>query len=359
MRASWRIELLGGLHARREDGLVAQFRSRKAASLLGRLAYRPDRCFTREELIAEFWPDDDLSTARHKLSVALSALRQALEPPGTVEGSVLSAGRHTVQLTTGAVEADVTLFRSALGQARQAAGPHERRAHLLAAVALYRGELLPGFYDSWILPEQQYISGVFIQAVHELVGLAEAEGDAPGAIEVALHAAGAEPLSEELACELLRLLLATARPAEALRFYQRLEERLACELDVKPSLAARKLAASARAAMLSHHPGPGQPEGSPEDTRIRCAAPDPPRGGFRRSPRSPAKSPCPPRRSVSTSSGRPGCGGGRPGISSPGMALVCCCRHARAAPVQLSASRSRSAKASSRSGVAGARPPPA
>ena len=86
----WHIQLLGGLRAQRSGEGPAppltRFRVQKAGALLAYLAYYIHRPQPREILIELFWPEDDLEVARHKLSVALSFLRQDLEPPGIPDG---------------------------------------------------------------------------------------------------------------------------------------------------------------------------------------------------------------------------------------------------------------------------------
>src|SRR4051812_29067287 len=117
MQARWRVELLGGVRAVGEGAVLHHFRTQKTGALLALLAYPPGRARSRDELIACFWPDDDLSSARHKLSVALHALRGQLEPDGVPEGSVLAADRFTVSLDPGAVRTDVQEFEEALREA--------------------------------------------------------------------------------------------------------------------------------------------------------------------------------------------------------------------------------------------------
>ncbi|MCC2668045.1 MAG: hypothetical protein K0Q72_516, partial [Armatimonadetes bacterium] len=66
----WRIELFGGVRVLRGGKETERCANQKAVALLGYLAYhrRPQQ---RDVLIELFWPDDDLSGARHKLSMAL------------------------------------------------------------------------------------------------------------------------------------------------------------------------------------------------------------------------------------------------------------------------------------------------
>ena len=47
---------------------------------------------------------------------------------------------------------------------------------LTAAAALYRGELLPGYFEEWIFTERVRLAEAALRAFHQLVGLLEARG---------------------------------------------------------------------------------------------------------------------------------------------------------------------------------------
>src|SRR5690349_9156539 len=119
MPTEWRIELFGGLRACGREQVVSRFRTEKTAALLAWLALRPGQPQPREVLLYLLWPDDDEPTARHKLSVALSSLRQQLEPPGVPYGAVVIADRLAVGLDAASIATDVTEFEAALASAER------------------------------------------------------------------------------------------------------------------------------------------------------------------------------------------------------------------------------------------------
>jgi len=137
------VRLLGGFEARRGDLLIKSFGSRSVAALLARLALYPQRSHAREELIELLWPGVSLEVGRNRLRQALFTLRQLLEPPGPMPAPVLMADRLGVSVVPGALECDVARFEKAV---------RERRVE--QAVALYAGELMPGYYDEWIDDER-------------------------------------------------------------------------------------------------------------------------------------------------------------------------------------------------------------
>jgi DNA-binding SARP family transcriptional activator len=153
MDVLWRIEMLGWLRATHGDRVVSRFRTRKTAALLGYLALYAHRSHPRDLLVELLWPESDPDAARTSLRVALASLRRQLEPAGVPPGAVLLADRATIQLNPAAIVTDVAQFEAARDAAARAGSETERLARLSEAVALYRGELLPGCYESWALPE--------------------------------------------------------------------------------------------------------------------------------------------------------------------------------------------------------------
>lgn len=145
----WRLRLLGGFTLERPGETITRLRTQKTVSLLAWLALHPNREHGREELIERFWPESDLEQGRASLRVALNALRKALEPPPTAPDTVLIATRTHVKIRPEALTTDVAAFEAAL-----------RRNDRATAEALYTGPLLPGYYDTWILEEQERLEAL-------------------------------------------------------------------------------------------------------------------------------------------------------------------------------------------------------
>jgi predicted ATPase/DNA-binding SARP family transcriptional activator len=226
MDVRWRIELLGGLRATQGDREITRFRSRKTGALLAYLAYHLARAHPRDVLVELLWPEADIDRARQSLSMALSSLRHQLEPPGVPKGAVLITDRATVRLNPAAVTTDVAEFETALRAAGSAASTLERLQHLFQAVELYRGYLLPGYYEEWLVPEQQALAELRFQAVRQVIDHLEQAGDLNQAIQYACRAVSADPLREEAHHELIRLYAATGQLDAARRQYRELERLL-------------------------------------------------------------------------------------------------------------------------------------
>jgi predicted ATPase len=193
--AVWQVQLLGGLQARRGDILLRKFGSRSVAALLARLALYPQRSHAREELIELLWPGVTLDVGRNRLRQALFTLRQWLEPPGPVPAPVLVADRLSVRVVSGAFDCDALRFERCVREGRHA-----------QALALYVGELLPGFYDEWIHDERLRLAALFERA-----------SAAPSADHTVLHVAAAAPGAAAVSVDLGRSTL----PVYLTRFFGR------------------------------------------------------------------------------------------------------------------------------------------
>jgi predicted ATPase/DNA-binding SARP family transcriptional activator len=237
----WQVELLGWLRVAQGDRLITRFQTRKTAALLAYLAYYRHRSHPRGELVELLWPECDPAAGSHRLCQALYSLRCQLEPPGMPAGVVILANRVTVQLNPAACVTDVAQFEAALHAAEGAANLGERVQRLAAAAELYRGELLPGFYEEWLFPERQRLAEAYLQALHEVVALLEQAGDLPRALPWARRAVAVDPLREESQYQLIRLLAAAGQREAARQQYAELERLLAQELGSLPSPEIRAL----------------------------------------------------------------------------------------------------------------------
>jgi len=242
MDLQWRIELFGGLRAIKGDRVVSRFLTRKTGSLLAYLAYHSRQRHPREVLIELLWAECALEAGRQSLSMALSSLRHELEPAGVVPGTVISADRMLVGLNPHAVTTDVMEFETALQSAAQTGDAARQVEWLSRALDLYQGELLRGYYEPWILSEQERLEEMHFQAAHQLLRHLEHRGEIQRAIHYARRAVMADPLREETHCALMRLLAADGQPLLALRHYRELRRLLKQELDTTPSAATVSLA---------------------------------------------------------------------------------------------------------------------
>ena len=239
----WRIELLGSIRARRGRTLISEFRTRRAAILLARLALnaRPHR---REELIAMLWPGASDAAGRQNLSQSLSELRRRLEAPHECE--FVFATREMVWLDREHLHTDVGEFEGALADARAATGS-ERFRQLQRAVDIAQAPLLPGVEHDWAVASRERLSAECDAALGELVEHYEATGDLASAFEAAWRRVRIDPLDERAHREFALLFARSGRPAAALQHLVDLEAMLESRLGTEPGPETRALLESLRA----------------------------------------------------------------------------------------------------------------
>jgi DNA-binding SARP family transcriptional activator len=226
------IEMFGWLRVVQADRVIARFRTRKAGALLAYVAYYGHRSHPREQLIELLWPESAPRAGSTRLRTELVSLRHQLEPPGVPHGAVLLADRNAVQLNPEAVTTDVAAFEAGLRAAERTASASERAQQLMAVAELYRGELLPGYFEEWILPERQRLAEAFLQALHTLIAVLEELGDRRRALQWARRAVAADPLSPESHQDLIRLLIAAGQFEAARSQFEQGQQLLEQELGV-------------------------------------------------------------------------------------------------------------------------------
>src|SRR6266700_3412611 len=235
-----RIRLLGDFSLIYSDQQVTSLNTTRLRSLLAYLVLHREVPQQRQHLAFLFWPDTTEAQARNNLRQLLHQLRQAFP---AVE-HFLSADAHMLYWhPVTPFHLDVAAFEQALTLADAATRQHDQhalQAALEQADSLYRGELLPGCYDEWILPERERLRQHHLQALEHLLRLFEGQGDHVTAIRYAQRLLGLDPLSEDLYRRLMRLFALNNDRASALHVYHTCVTTLQREMGVDPDVATRQ-----------------------------------------------------------------------------------------------------------------------
>lgn len=241
-----RIELFGGLRLTAGGEVPTEISGQQTGALLAHLALNLHRNCARDEILARIWPEEKEEDSRPRLRQSTYSLRKLLEEPPFNCSGCLIANRTSLRLNDELITTDVDAFESALGEAAKSTDAATRLSHLARAVELYRGPLLPGFYQDYFVSEQNRLSELYLSALHALILAYEQAGELDSAIDHARRAIALDPLMEETHCCLMRLYAAKGQPSAVLRQYQDLEKVLREELNEKPSSSARELMESLR-----------------------------------------------------------------------------------------------------------------
>ena len=225
----WRIELLGMLRASRGARSIERFSTHKTAALLARLAFYVGRAHPREELVEWLWPDD-YSLGAQSLRQSLVTLRRLLEPADTPHGGVVIATRASVHLNGKVIQTDVAEFDSIVKSTAAQIDSDLKAALVSRAVGLYRGELLPGFYDDWVIAQRGRLSSAYAAAIRQLVDWHLATGDYDVASEHAHRWLACDPVDEYACLAAMQAEAALGRFATALRLYNEYRDLLFIQL---------------------------------------------------------------------------------------------------------------------------------
>jgi DNA-binding SARP family transcriptional activator/tRNA A-37 threonylcarbamoyl transferase component Bud32 len=147
----------------RLDGQPADLSSQPAQTLLAYLLLNTGVAVRREQLAGLLWPDSLDSSARKNLRNAIWLVRKAIGDQYVV------ADKTTVAFdTTAPYELDVAIL--------QEQPPDDDQTALIRAVSVYRGDLLPGYYEDWVQLERERLRGVFERRIQRLLDYLTDEG---------------------------------------------------------------------------------------------------------------------------------------------------------------------------------------
>lgn len=230
----WHLSLLGAwrLHCGTAAVTVAT-REQRLLACVGLLG-----CRHRSFLAGLLWPKSSETQAAGNLRTTVWCISHSFP-------HLLHAGADTLQLEE-SVRVDVAALQHHVARLHAHPGaqvPDDYLAHLSKA------ELLPGWYDDWVIFEQERLRQMRLSAL-ELMAQQYLAADEPGrAVIAAISAVSIEPLRESAQLLLVQAHLAAGNRAAAVRAYTMFAGRLESELGVRPSEQLSDLVAAFRPTM--------------------------------------------------------------------------------------------------------------
>ena len=205
---------------------------------------RPYGHHSRDTILSLFWPELDAAHASHALRQAVYFLRRTIGA-----NSVVSRTDGALAIDADLVWCDARALDQALGEGR-----------LQDALALYRGDLLPGFhvseasaFERWLDDERVQLRQRVAAAAWSLSEQEEQRGDAITAARWAERAVQLSPADEVVFRRLLQLLSRTGDRAAALRAYRTFADTLKDEFELEPTEETRALVATIRSSSGALH----------------------------------------------------------------------------------------------------------
>jgi DNA-binding SARP family transcriptional activator len=155
---------------------------------------------------------------------ALGSLRTTIWRCNRVVGGLVTVHRERIALA-GFVRLDVAeLTDAAVSGDASADVLRDRHA-----------ELLPGWYDEWVLFERERLRHLRLLALEDAALRLASRGNHAAAFELAVEAVRCEPLRESARRAVIAVHLAQHNVVEAVREYRRFRDLLVGDLGVEPS----------------------------------------------------------------------------------------------------------------------------
>jgi len=213
------------------DNKPVNISSRIAQSLFAYLILNAGKSQRRERLAGLFWPDETEEKARTYLRHELWRIRKALSAKSKVD--YIIADKINVSFDS---SADYWLDVDVLQNVGEISSEG-----LINALSLFAGELLPGFYEDWIITEREHLQAVYEQKMARLLELLEKEKHWTDILEWAEHWISLGQGPEAAYRSLMIAYDALGDRAMVASTYQRCIQALRA-LDLEPSEQTRALA---------------------------------------------------------------------------------------------------------------------
>ncbi len=214
-------------------------RSSRTVALVAYLVVHAGMTQSRQRIAGLFWPDSTDMQALTNLRRELHHLRHVLRD----DLALIVTSKDLCWRDTKTCRVDVRTFAMERTGALAAAAHDDTstaHAHAAAAVAQYRGDLLPGSYDDWILDARSELERQCLDLCDLICTTRSRTGDLTGALDVARRRIQLQPLEEIGYRNLMRLQAEMGDRAGAVSTYHRCASILERELGLDPDQATRK-----------------------------------------------------------------------------------------------------------------------
>jgi DNA-binding SARP family transcriptional activator len=211
--------------------------SRQSISFLAYLVLYRELDHPRELMIEHFWSSHEPMRARSCLGTALSRLRKRFQIEGCDWLELSARGEPRISQSA-PIWFDIVAFETGISPVLTASEGELNH---------YRGDLLLGWYDSWVLSERERLRLLCLRGYRRLMAHYAAVGDVENALAAGHAALRIEPLQELIQQRVIELYRASGQHAAAIRQYERLTALLRSELGIAPSKNTRALVDGIRA----------------------------------------------------------------------------------------------------------------
>lgn len=232
------ITCFGHFEVRRLDETIPLCQNRSGQTVLRYLVAQPKYSASRDALMSVLWPEDEPEVALHKLQIAVSALRRALNRGYSTDaggGYILYKEPFYLLNPEVALRTDVDEFLS-LWQAGRSMGGSEAIKLFEQAMCLYTNAfLIEDMYADWSSARREKLSQVSLSMCRVLTSHYLEAGRYEEAEKWACENLKGDRCDEKAHRQLMQIYSAQGQRSEALRQYQRCQHILAEELGIAPA----------------------------------------------------------------------------------------------------------------------------
>ena len=222
-----------------DDGNGILARSSRTVALIAFLVIHAGSPQARQRIAGLFWPDSADRQALTNLRRELHQLRQILGD----EPALIVTSRDLCWCDTQTCRVDVRTFiieREAARAAAAAADDDGVLLHATRALAEYRGDLLPGLYEDWVLEARSQLERQCVELCDLVCAARARRGDRAGAVDAARRRIQLQPLEEAGYRTLMQLQADLGDRAGAVSTYHHCASVLERELAITPDPATRQ-----------------------------------------------------------------------------------------------------------------------
>ncbi len=232
--------LFGKFRIHRDDQIVNGLNARKVQELFCYLLLHRERSHPRETLAGLLWGDTSTAQSKKFLRQALWQLQSTLDLPSDSPPSrLLVAEPDCVQFNLNAdYWLDVREFEQAFTQVEGQRGEQlnaESVQALQAAIDLYSGVLLEGWYQDWCLYERERLHNMYLAMLDKMIDYCETHDQYELGLSFGTRALREDRARERTHRRMMLLHHLAGNRTAALRQYQQCVAALEQELGVRPS----------------------------------------------------------------------------------------------------------------------------
>jgi DNA-binding SARP family transcriptional activator len=210
----------------------------RSGMLLKYLTTHHRRRLPREQLMEVFWPEADPETARNRLNVALSHMRQVLRTISEDEVVIFEDGKYSID-PAWSVWLDVEAFDRSLEEASRLNASHslaDAVKQLEIAVSLYQGDYLADDpYEEWTISTRERLRLAYLDTLYQLSRHYFRQEQYTACAALCQSILERDNCREDVHCLLMRGYARQGQFHLVTRQYQACVETLRRELEVEPA----------------------------------------------------------------------------------------------------------------------------